>query len=295
MSKDNILKYVIENSGQYFISDILYNQLMESKLYKSFGKTQYKQNKENNNYIDEVYKEFDIDIKKYESFVDVCSNPNQHTLYILNQQPRIKGQGISLAVNKRGYPPHPDINLFKNNYWVNYFDLLTDDIKNLKIPMSDYIIIDCFARHNLQVKEHNVKRFNLVLQLNALNIIVNFLKENGDSLYLLPFHYDIVFLLNILYALNKMFRRIKIFKSEINTPNLAIVYIYCVSYDSKFDKDILKKFRNNYVIFDKKYLQNQIKNVDYIYKKINIGHIKSIKQVDPSNKIPDLPEKIEYD
>ncbi|XWV25901.1 putative orfan [Tupanvirus soda lake] len=92
-----------------------------------------------------------------------------------------------------------------------------------------------------------------------------------------------------------MFDEIEIFKSEINTPDLAIVYIYCKEYNINFNRDILKKLRDGYILFDKEFLYQHIADIDYIYEKINIGMIKSIKKKQPKHEIPDISKKIEYD
>lgn len=259
-------------------------------------KKQYQKNRDNNTYMDEVYIHFKIDLSKYHSFIDVCSNPNQHTLFILNANKSIKGTGISLQTNKGGYPEHKDLAKFASRYTVNYFDLLTDNLADLSLAKSDYIVIECFARHNVLVKEHNVKKFNTILQLSAIDVLVTYLKDGADALYLLPFHHDSLFLLNQLFLLDKMFESVKLFKSEISTPDLSIVYVNCIRYKSQFDRSLLKRIKSNEILFDKDFVARSIKDIDYVFEKINIGTIKSIKQEHISKStVPNIPTNLDYD
>ncbi|XWV25900.1 putative orfan [Tupanvirus soda lake] len=72
ISKEIILEYITQNSNHYFMSNVIYEMLYEQNIIKSYGKKQYRKNREDNSYIDEVYKYFKIDITKYTFFLDVC-------------------------------------------------------------------------------------------------------------------------------------------------------------------------------------------------------------------------------
>jgi hypothetical protein len=93
---------------------------VDKNMYDSYGKRQYRAQTKKcvNVHIAEVYRSLNIDLSKYHVFTDICSNPNVHTLHILNNNPTIQGTGISLAVSKNGYPPNPKITDFKDRYHI---------------------------------------------------------------------------------------------------------------------------------------------------------------------------------
>lgn len=283
MNKSNILNYINKKSNQYNVSEKLYNMLIDKNIFESFGKKQYKSVKYKYNYNvklhNELYNKLDIHLDKYNSFLDICSNPNNHSIYILNNNKNIKGIGISLYIDKGGYPPNPIINDYKDRYEIIYFDLLNDDKKKLlQNQKFDYASSDCFIGHNKDIIQTNKIFFNKILQLNSLDIILHLLKPGGDMIYLLPFQHDPIFFLNFLFLLHQIFKQNKLFKSETYTPDLSIVYIYSENYDINYNREFLNKIKNEEIIFDKIFLKQHIKDINYIYEKINIGLIKSIKQ-----------------
>lgn len=284
--------YFLKNSNQYHVHIFLYNFLIDHNMFTSFGKKQYRKEKLNfNKAINEVYKKLNIDLFKYKSFIDICSNPNQHTLYILSNNKLISGKGLSLHIKKGGYPSDKKIELYKDRFDVTDFDLLNDKLTDLNFPVSDYALSDCFVRHNINVRDEHIQKINLLLQLNSLKVLSNFLKNNGDALILLPFIYNPVFLLNMLFLFKKMFNDIVLFKSEIFVPNLAVVWVYCIGFDRNFDRSYFKDLVSDKNIFDAEFMMKHISDIEYIYSKINLGLIKSIKKKHISDSNVVIPDK----
>jgi hypothetical protein len=272
-----MLEYIKSLSNQFYIGEFLYEEVNKKNILGNIGKEQYTNNKEDDRYVKSTYKAFGIDTTKYNSFIDICSNPNTHTIHILDNNKKITGNGISLQIDKGGYKPSEFIENYKDRYKVIYFDLLNDDFDKLQLEKVDYVTGECFVRHN--IKDKNTKFSDMVnlnnkLQNSMLKLLALKLKPGGDALILLPFHFDPIVFFNYIFILKKMFNKIGIYKSDKYTPNLSIVYIYGMSFNENFDKKLLD---NSNMLFDKTFVNENIKYLDYVYMNINIGLIKSIK------------------
>ena len=279
MDKISVLDFLNKKSNQYYMSEKIFGILLEKKIFDSYGKKQYRKNKFSNNSNYYLYKELKIDTLKYNSFFDVCSNPNNHSIYLMNSNKKIKGVGISLGIDKGGYPPNPEIDKYKDRYEIIYYDLLTDNKKKLQsLKKFDYALSDCFIKHNRILLNNKLNFFNKLLQYNSLDLILSLLKPGGDMIYLLPFQFDPIFFLNFLFLLYQIFEKNTIYKSKDYYPDLAIVFIYSEKYNPDFDKKYLNEIKEKEIIFNNDFLEEHINDIDYIYKIINIGLIKSIKK-----------------
>jgi adenosine deaminase len=278
MHLDNtMLNYIKSLSNQYYIGELLYKEATKKNILGNIGKEQYTKNKADDNFIKETYRFLKIDPEKYSTFLDICSNPNTHTLYVLDSNPDIKGTGISLQIEKGGYEPSKEISTYSNRYNIIYFDLLNDNFDTLPTNKVDYVTSECFVRHNIKnkgVSFEDVVQLNNQLQNKSLKLLSLKLKPKSDALILLPFHFDPIVFFNYLYVLEQMFDKITLYKSPTYQPNLSIVYIYCQSFNPNFDLDLLTA---NKILFDKDFVKLHIKDLDYVFMNINIGLIKSIK------------------
>ncbi len=256
----------------------MYDEIMKKDILGNYGKEQYSKNKADDRYIKATYKAFNIDVKKYKNFIDICSNPNTHTIYLLNANDSIVGNGISLPIEKSGYKPSKFIDNYKERYSVIYFDLLNDNFDDIRTDKVDYATGDCFVRHNIGSDEIDFKgivTLNNRLQNSMLKLLSLKLKPGGDALVLLPFHFDPIVFFNYIYILKKMFYKIGLYKSDEYTPNLSIVYIFCKIFNDNFDKKLLDNLDD--MLFDKAFVKDNVKYLDYVFMNINIGMIKSIK------------------
>ncbi len=61
------------------------------------------------------------------------------------------------------------------------------------------------------------------------------------------------------------------YKSDKYTPSLGIVYVYCINKVGNYDEKY-------HMVYDKAFVADNVKYLDYVYMNINIGLIKSIKK-----------------
>ncbi len=266
-----MLEYITSLSNQYRIGELLYEEVMKKGIYTNVSKEEYRKKKHDDGYITDVYKAFRINTKKYDKFLDICSNPNTHTLHILKNNNKIQGKGVSLPVEKKGYPPNPKIFNYSDRYGITYMDLLNDDLDAVKYDV-DYVIGDCFPKHNMTDKSSNkdIDDLNDKLQENTIKLMSKSLKLGGDAMILLPFRFNPIVFFNVLFILKKMFTKVGLFKSEKYTPGLAVVYIFCTNKTCNYDPSF-------FMAFDRDFVKNNIRYLNYVFEKINIGIIKGIR------------------
>ena len=270
-------KYIEKLSVQVKINNFIHEKSLRYP-FKSKSKQKYSSSVGSKELVYEkihtgMFNKFGITPNDYNSFLEICSNPNNNSLFLLKNNKKIKGYGISLHQEKGGYSLNPQISEFIKRYSYKDFDVIYDDIKMLKnIKLVDLIVGDCFINHNKKRTNDNI-----LLQSKFLEIAFKKLKKGGDMVFLLPFRYDVVFLLNEIYLLEKYFKKVEQHKKKGTVSDLAVVYLYCSNFNKNIDYDLFDKFLNNKLLFDKKFVKSKLKDINEIYMVMNCGLLEGFK------------------
>jgi hypothetical protein len=168
---------------------------------------------------DELFNAFNISDKKINIFLDICSAPGIYSKTLLKllslNNKNIKGIGITLPVDEGGIQNE----IIDSRYSIIYKNILTDSCEINELI--DLGIASCIG---YVYDAKNSYFLNLELILKSMNIILCNLQKGGHMIINLSIiNIELVF--NIIYILNKYFKRFKLWKSE-NIWNTKKTFYY---------------------------------------------------------------------
>jgi hypothetical protein len=270
-----------ENHNRNLISQYISQDLVSKALDKTFrhfktdiiSKQAYNQHKDENP-NEKIFKELNIDITdaNFESFFDICCNPGSLTLYALDSNPKISGYGVSLPIKDGGYEANPRL---KNHprFKIYYADIL--DSKQLSkidsAPRTDIVFISCFIGHN---KEKNT----YALYANSYRLAFKKLKIGGTLMNVLSYRWDVNILLNTLWLFSQYFDSIHIYKDNIYTPGLSILYIAATNFKDVNNK-ILDKYTRGEQLYDEEFIKKWAPQINKYMADLIKYHIDIITEI----------------
>lgn len=262
MEEKKIINYLRKNSISFNVYEYIYTfkDISENKITKTF----YSKNKNNPNLsvINIYLKRKILSINKYHKVLDLCTSPGLNSLSLFNLKPNLKIYGLSLPPEKGGYTILKKLEENKNFYF-NYFDLLTDNEKNIdfKIDKVELAIFDCFINHN---KNRSIKNtFNLYGK--ALKLILKKLKKEGDLYMVFSFRSNFHLLLSTIKILEFFFEEIIYEKiTHKFSLNTTVIYIVAKNYNSKKIPKILEDYSNGDIKIENNFIDDNIININKI-------------------------------
>lgn len=270
----------MSESKQYNINTYIDKQIKNT--YKSKTKKIYGNEKRSQKYHEIIDPALGVDVTKYNSFFDIGACPGAHTTFIFNHNPKIKGYGISLHPDEDGYKLNDDL-MADERYQFKYFNLLTDNPTVLNdIPKVDLVLTDCFINHNKDnPKFKNIRnswdltRLARNLQCNSFRIGLSKLNKGGDIQLVFPFRWDIGYLIDTITFLRNHFKIVKYYKDSDIVADTSVVWIFAMG----FHDNVTVRDLNNYMtgnIWSPDILQQELKNIDEIYRPINLFILKNL-------------------
>jgi hypothetical protein len=218
--------------------------LMDKYHTSQRSKVDYSGNKGERAYYTPIFDKLDIRVSAYKNFMDICCNPGALSMRILEDNKDITGYGLSLPVNKSGYPESPELKAFKDRFKVYNFDVLEDDSATLPTAEVDFACISCFPKHN-----KNADAITMKLFARAFTLAIDKFHSGSDLFWVHPFRWSANILLNTLKLLREHFHSVEFCKDEVNSPGLAVAYIMSKNFKSK-DSELIDKYAEGEQLFD---------------------------------------------
>ena len=189
-----------------------------------------------------------------DNFIDICAAPGTYSELLLEKHPDAKGIGISLDPSEGGY----EFNiLYDDRYkkiYKNVYDIEHSVNQN---ELYDLCMASCIP-YNVSAKR--AEDYKIIYK--SLMICLSHLKNDG--LLIINFSFkDIIFAINFVHLINKLFKKIKLFKSTKLWILQRTFYIIGYGY-AKDDKRIIEinSYLGNFDGFYDKYHKRLLPDID---------------------------------
>ena len=193
-----------------------------------------------------------------DSFIDICAAPGTYSTLLLEKHQNAKGIGISLDPAEGGY----EFNILYDDRYKKFYKNIYDidhNIDKQDTELYDLCMASCIP-YNVSAKR--AEDYKIIYK--SLMICLSHLKKDGILIINFSFK-DIIFAINFVHLINKLFEKIRLFKSTKLWILQRTFYIIGYQYtrDGKTILEInsfLEDFDNFYNKYHKQLLPDIEKN-----------------------------------
>lgn len=190
------------------------------------------------------------------NFIDICAAPGTYSSLLLEKHPSAKGIGISLDPTEGGY----EFNILYDDRYKKIYKNVYDVEHNITRPeeeLYDLCMASCIP-YNVSAKR--AEDYKIIYK--SLMICLSHLKDDGILIINFSFK-DIIFAINFVHFINKLFGKIRLFKSTKLWILQRTFYIVGYGYERN-DKIIseINSFSEDFDNFYKKYHKQLLPDID---------------------------------